>query len=89
MTVNDKVELKGMLDSESVACTMSEVAEGSLRVAGALVGKSFSMCFSSNVLKCLMHVMKSNDDYRKFVSTGCKHLFSDYEHFLDIMSCAT
>lgn len=36
MAINDKVELKRMLDSGSMACTMSEAAESSLREAGTL-----------------------------------------------------
>ncbi|CAI5681706.1 unnamed protein product [Oreochromis niloticus] len=37
VAVNDKVNLRGMMDSGSMACTMSEEAEKSLREAGALV----------------------------------------------------
>lgn len=39
VTMNDKVELKGMIDSGSMACTLNEEAEGVLREAGALVGE--------------------------------------------------
>lgn len=37
VVVNDKVELKGMIDSGSMACTMSEGAEALLKVAGVLL----------------------------------------------------
>lgn len=36
VVVDDKVELKGMIDSGSMACTMSEGAEALLKVAGVL-----------------------------------------------------
>ncbi len=39
VTVNDKVELKGMIDSGSMACTLNEEAECLLREKGALVGE--------------------------------------------------
>lgn len=38
VAVNDKIELKGMIDSGSMACTLSEEAESMLREAGALMG---------------------------------------------------
>ena len=37
--VNDAVELKGMIDSGSMACTLNEEAECSLREAGVLMGE--------------------------------------------------
>ncbi len=37
--MNDKVELKSMIDSGSMACTLNEEAECILREAGALVGE--------------------------------------------------
>uniref|UniRef100_A0A9J7XGM7 ribonuclease H n=1 Tax=Cyprinus carpio carpio TaxID=630221 RepID=A0A9J7XGM7_CYPCA len=37
VVVNDKVELKGMVDSGSMACTMSEGAEALLKAAGVLL----------------------------------------------------
>ncbi|XP_025759064.1 uncharacterized protein LOC112843922 [Oreochromis niloticus] len=39
VAVNDKVNLRGMMDSGSMACTMSEEAEKLLREAGALVSE--------------------------------------------------
>lgn len=100
--VNDKVELKGMLDSGSMTCTMSEAGEPdstarimlvgcggkqthpkcmydlTLTVYGVkcivpvlvVSGQHDGLIIGSNVIKCLMHVMKNNDDYWKFVSTG-------------------
>ncbi|KAK0154898.1 hypothetical protein N1851_002790 [Merluccius polli] len=103
--VNDTVKLKGMIDLGSMACTLNEEAECSLKEAGVLVGEPQSaerivlvglvpgqrneLIIGSNVLKHLMRVMKGSDDYWKLVSTGCKHSILDYEHFLDMMSCTT
>lgn len=131
--VDDKVTLKAMIDSGSMACTLNEDAEGLLREAGALMGEPQSaekivlvgcggkqthpkcvydltmtvygikcivpvlvvpgqrdeLIIGSNVLKHLMHVLKNDPNYWKLTSTGCKHSFADYEHFLDMMSCTT
>lgn len=37
--VNDHVELKGMIDSGSMACTISEKAENQLLEAGTMIGE--------------------------------------------------
>lgn len=42
VTVNDKVGLKAMIDSGSMACTLNEEAEQLLGEAGAFVGESQS-----------------------------------------------
>lgn len=39
VAVNDKVELRGMIDSGSMACTLNEEAEHRLREAGSLLGE--------------------------------------------------
>ena len=39
VAVDDKIELKGMIDSGSMACTLSEEAVSILREAGALIGE--------------------------------------------------
>lgn len=131
--VNDKVKLKGMIDSGSMACTINEEAEELLREVGVLMevpqpaekivligcggkkthpkcvyeltmtiygvkcivpalvvsGQRDELIIGSNVIKYLMHALKSNNDYWELTSTGCKSWTTDYEHFLDVMSCTT
>lgn len=133
VSVSGIIELKAMIDSGSMTCTLNDDAERLLREAGVLVGEPQSaekivlvgcggkqtqpkcmydltltfdgvtssvpvlvvpgqrdeLIIGSNVLKHLMYVMKSNVDYWKLISTGCRHSFNDYEHFLDVMSCTT
>lgn len=52
-------------------------------------GQRDELIIGSNVLKHLMHTLKNNVDYWKLTSAGCKHSLTDYEHFLDMMSCIT
>lgn len=128
----DHMELKGMIDSGSMACTLSEEAENKLLKAGVKIGEPKSaervllvgcggkqthpkciydltlsvygmrcivpvlvvpgqkdeVIIGSNVLKKLMSVLKSNEDYWKHVSDGCKNSTPELDHFLDVMSCS-
>lgn len=52
-------------------------------------GQRDELIIGSNVLKYLMHALKSNVDYWKLTSAGSNHSLTDCEHFLDMMSCTT
>lgn len=52
-------------------------------------GQRDELIISSNVLKYLIHALKSNVDYWKLTSAGSNHSLTDCKHFLDMMSCTT
>lgn len=128
--VNHSVELKGMLDSGSMACSISELAVEKLRSAGVLPerqhpeenvvligcgglqtqpegfyelemqiygahcvvptlvvpGQRDDLILGSNVIKHIVHVMKSNSDYWCITSKHGYQPDSDVEKFLSMFT---
>lgn len=128
--VNNKFQMKGMLDSGSMACTFSEAAEKKmlsekalqepitmpqeimligcggkatkpkciyeveLKVYGercmvpvlVVPGQKDDLIIGTNVIKFLMHSMKSSDDYWRILSNNATGSSPFCEQFLDVMA---
>jgi len=130
VNVNSQFQLKGMLDSGSMACTLSEVAEQKMLEANVLSeskqlkeqivlvgcggkqtkpkcmyevelevygvqcivpvlvvpGQRDDLILGTNVIKHIMHQMKSSDEYWRLISNGSLHSSPECEQFLDVMA---
>ncbi len=132
--VNKTFQVKGMLDSSSMACTVNEETESrmfeenvitkdkqlseqvvligcgghqthpkcmyevEIEVYGVqcivpilvVPGQKDDLILGSNVIKYLMHEMKSSDDYWRVTAQSCDpSLFPDVSQFLDMMAGLT